>query len=250
MVCPGGWGEHPQDARISCLLPGIARLTQTSCMLPRTSCSNPAPRQPPPRRLVQIDFATGDRQGEFTRYYFPVEAFDCTGSIKLGDVTRLQVGTPGGRETGCRCLGSVRLAAGRHRHPLPCCQRQSGAACALHPWHPRCASFPPPAVGEQGRECSPVREGREGGHEGVNSGNSGISRCSSCSCSLALELVPCSSIHGKSTKTAVPQSVFASLASTCKPCPLIQRAPPQFFRSCLLSAKPPLTLHPLRMMLQ
>lgn len=39
---------------------------------------------------TMIDFATGDRQGEFTRYYFPVEAFDCTGSIKLGDVTRLQ----------------------------------------------------------------------------------------------------------------------------------------------------------------
>lgn len=103
MVCPGGWGGQPQDARISCFLPGIARLTQTSCMLPCTSCSNPAPRQPPPRRLVQIDFATGDRQGEFTRYYFPVEAFDCTGSIKLGDVTRLQVGAPRWVGDGLQC---------------------------------------------------------------------------------------------------------------------------------------------------
>lgn len=36
------------------------------------------------------DYKTEDTKDGWTRFYFPIEAFGCVGSIKLGDINRLQ----------------------------------------------------------------------------------------------------------------------------------------------------------------
>ena len=37
------------------------------------------------------DGATQDTVAGWTRFYFPLDSFDCTGSIKISDLNRLQV---------------------------------------------------------------------------------------------------------------------------------------------------------------
>ncbi|KAL4422664.1 hypothetical protein ABPG75_008861 [Micractinium tetrahymenae] len=86
----GGLDFHAQNASLALFndaravefwAKGGAGLAFRLANLMRGSCN---------KDTTMIDFATGDKQGDFTRYYFPMDAFDCTGSIKPSDITRLQ----------------------------------------------------------------------------------------------------------------------------------------------------------------
>jgi hypothetical protein len=54
------------------------------------------------------DGATQDSAGGWTRFYFPLDSFDCSGAIKAGDLNRVQWETQGGAAAAL-CVKDVRL---------------------------------------------------------------------------------------------------------------------------------------------